>query len=109
MKIFFLASIKSLKKGVGSGVRSGSRIRTKTSRIPNTEHNICMFQYIVQWYIQLHNVADPRWNTDSFEVVDPDTDFTSGFREDKMSQPQKKRKNFSVKSNMFPLESLGLS
>jgi hypothetical protein len=42
----FFASLKSLKKGVGSGVGSGSgsvsqryvRIRTKMSRIPNTDH-----------------------------------------------------------------------
>jgi hypothetical protein len=44
-KLYFFASLKSIKKGFGSNVRSGSgagsttqevRIRTKMSRVPNT-------------------------------------------------------------------------
>ncbi len=76
----FFASLKSLKKGVGSGVGSGSislryrtdpriRMRIKMSRIPNTDilqGNLCIMSNCDQHSV-VEFYADP--DTDAIFVI----------------------------------------
>jgi hypothetical protein len=48
MKIFFFASLKSLKKGVGSGVRSGSISQRYGPADPDSHQNVTDPQHCFQ-------------------------------------------------------------